>query len=387
MRIGIAGFGGAGMAQLRHFRDLGCEVRAIFDPKGAGLDRAQQRAPEALRTDDYERFLGSGIDAVSVCTPDRTHAEYYARSLEAGKHTIVEKPLSDSLEGCKRILDAARLRPECAAAVQHQMRFLPVHRAMKACLEARKLGVLSYLEGYYIHNLTERAALYDRWRFEDNATPLVYSGCHFVDLLRWLLDDEVVEVTAMANHLAFPEYPESDTSVVLMRFSSGVLGKVVTAFGFGRPQDHSVRIYGNERSIENNLLFSRDGSFELLARPTFPRPDRPGLLALLRHVRRWAPPYVAARGMERLMRTRTLPPEYSVASYPLRMYEHDLAVRESLRDFVLAARDKRPPSCLPVDAARTVATCLAGVEAYRSGKTVKVSDFWLPEFGRAGAPK
>ena len=40
-------------------------------------------------------------------------------------------------------------------------------------------------------------------------TPLVYSGCHFVDLLRWLAGEEIIEVFAAAGHRAFPEYPDS----------------------------------------------------------------------------------------------------------------------------------------------------------------------------------
>jgi predicted dehydrogenase len=255
------------------------------------------------------------------------------------------------------------------------MRFLPVHLAMRDIIARGELGAIAYLEGYYIHNLTERASLYDRWRFEDNATPLVYSGCHFVDLLRWLLSDEVVEVAGMANNIAFPRYPESDTNVILLRFRSGVIGNVVTAFGFGRPQDHSVRIYGSEKCIENNLLFSKDGSFTIFAHPRWER--RSG--SFFRG--RWLRQRIITRLFEHLMKTRHLPADYSVASYPLRLYEHGLAVRESLRDFVDAIANQRPPLCSVLDAAKTVATCLAGVEAYRNSRKVSVEKFWLPEFG------
>jgi hypothetical protein len=84
--------------------------------------------------------------------------------------------------------------------------------------------------------------------------------------------------------------------------------------------------------------------------------------------------------MERLLRTK-LRGEYTVASYPLRLYEHTLAVRNSILDFVDAIETGRKPLCGVVDAAKTVATCLAGVEAYRTGKTVSLADYWLPEFG------
>jgi len=377
LRVGIVGFGGAGLAQYSHFQALKeCRVVAVYDPKQAGLDRARQLSNTLSLTDDFDKFLAHDLDVVAVCSPDKTHADYMVRSLEAGRHVICEKPLTDSLDGCRRILQAESQSPGCVAAVQHQMRFLPLYIRMKQLVGSGELGKISYVEGYYVHNLTRRAKLYDYWRFEDNATPLVYSGCHFVDLLRWLLDDEVVEVMGMANNLAFPEYPESDLNIILLRFRSGVIGKVITAFGAGRPQDHSVRIYGSEKCIENNLLFGKDGGFSILARPFVSQslPIRHGLKAV-----------VFGKLFEGLMKAYakigSYSLSYSIQSYPIRLYEHGFAVASSISDFVGAIRTGERPKCTVLDAAKTVATCLAGVEAYRTGKAVSVTDYWLSEFG------
>ena len=206
VRVGIVGFGGAGMAQLGHFTSIpGCQVIAIYDPKVGGLTRARAAAPGAFTTDNFQEFMASGVNAIAVCSPDKTHADYVVAAIEAGMHVVCEKPLTDSLEGCRRILDIQSKAKGVIAAVQHQMRFLPVHLEMKRLVKSGRLGRISYIEGYYVHNLTKRASLYDDWRFTDNATPLVYAGCHFVDLFRWLLDDEVEEVMGMANNIAFPD--------------------------------------------------------------------------------------------------------------------------------------------------------------------------------------
>jgi predicted dehydrogenase len=385
--VGIIGFGGAGMAQYRHFQALGCEVTAIYDPKPDGIGRAKTVAPTILATNSFEELLASGINTVAVCSPDKTHADYVMAAMEAGLHVVCEKPLTESLEGCRRILSAEANANGIVAAVQHQMRFLPVHLEMKRLVRSGRLGRISYIEGYYVHNLTSRASLYDNWRFTDNATPLVYSGCHFVDLLRWLLEDEVEEVTGMANNISFPEYPESDLNVVLLRFKSGVIGKVVVAFGAGRPQDHSVRIYGTEMSIENNMLFSKTGDYLVFERPHLPRQDyvlRSNPLFPIRgngyreRIQRYRT-YLGARLLEGIMKYKGLDGEYSISSYPMRLYPHDLAVYASLENFVSAIRKEGQLECSLRDAARTVVTCLAGVEAYRTGRTIKVADFWLPE--------
>ena len=390
LKVGIVGFGGAGIAQFGHFSDIcGTEVVAVFDPHENGVNRAKSMVPGALVTDDFEKFMAAGADMIAVCSPDKTHADYVIAALKAGKHVVCEKPLSDSLDGCRRILNAEAKANGVIAGVQHQMRFLPVHREMKRLIKSGKLGRLSYIEGYYVHNLTQRASLYDNWRYTDNATPLVYSGCHFVDLLRWLLSEEVEEVVGMANNIAFPEYPESDLNVLLFRFKSGVIGKVVVAFGAGRPQDHSVRIYGSEMSIENNLLFSKGGNFDVFARPHLPKDEfskcnsQSPIYSIRGHgyresVSRYRA-YWRARLIEKLMRWKNYDNEYSVSSYPIRLYPHRLAVRASLENVVNTIRGSECLECSLKDSARTVATCLAGVEAYRSGKTVKVSNYWLPE--------
>jgi predicted dehydrogenase len=380
VRIGILGFGGAGQAHHFYFSCVpGCRVTKIFDPKPAAAPRAAAQAPQARFTPDLDAFWPD-LDAVVICTPDATHARYVVDALAHGLHVLVEKPLTDSREGLCAIRRAAAAAPSQVVAVVHQMRFVPLHRRIKALVEARALGALSYLEGYYVHDLTSRAFANDRWRETDNATPLVYSGCHFVDLLRWLAGDEIVEVFAAAGHRAFPEYPESDLNVVTMRFASGAIGKVVVAFGEPGPQDHSVRVSGSAAVVRNNVLYRRDGAIgEILHRPmVFQRPllrgaGKVGGQSRYRQLRTNLPPYLLARMSEGLRWLARRPnAEYGAASYPVRLYEHSLACVGAIEDFVGAVRDRRPPLCSIEEAGRTVLACLAGVESFRTNRPVPV---------------
>ncbi len=141
LKVGIIGFGGAGMAQFGHFSDMpDSQVIAIYDPKPNGINRARSLAPAALATDNFERFMASGVNAVAVCSPDSTHADYVVAAIEAGMHVVCEKPLTDSLDGCRRILTAEAKADGVVAAVQHQMRFLPVHLGMKRLVKSGRLG-------------------------------------------------------------------------------------------------------------------------------------------------------------------------------------------------------------------------------------------------------
>ena len=380
LRIGIIGFGGAGQAHLFYFSCVaGCRVTKILDPKPAAAARAAARGVGDLLCVDPEVFWPD-LDAVVVCTSDGTHAHHIVAALQRGLHVLVEKPLTDSIDGLRAIRAAAAKAPDRVVAVVHQMRFVPLHQRIKALAADGTLGDISYLEGYYVHDLTERAFANDRWRAEENATPLVYSGCHFVDLLRWLAGEEIIEVFAAAGHRAFPEYPESDLNVVTLKFASGAIGQVVVAFGEPGPQDHTVRLSGRHASVRGNVLYRRDGRLGqvlhrpmIIQRPLLRGTGKSGGQSLYRQLRTNLPPYIMARTVE-MMRIAARRPgaEYGAAGYPVRLYEHSLACVGAIEDFVGAIRDRRLPLCSVDEAGRTVLACLAGVESYRTNRVVSV---------------
>lgn len=378
LRVGILGFGGAGRAHFSYFSCVpGCRVVKIWDPHEDGLARAAEVAPGVGLGGTLSGFWDD-LDAVSICTPDPTHADYIVEALEHGLHVLCEKPLTDSIEGVRRIR-AAEARSSRVVAVLHQMRFVPVHQVIKRQLEQKRLGTVSYLEGYYVHNLTQRAFVHDAWRSSGNATPLVYAGCHFVDLLRWFQDERVTEVWAASNHLAFPEYPEADLTLATMRFESGALGKVLVALGAATPQDHSVRIYGNQASVENNVLLDEAGSWQVLhepqivQRPLLRDPNPANRHGLADQIRGNLPAWLLGRmsGLGRLLARRP-GAEYGARFYPVRLYEHSLACVRAVEDFVGAIREGRRPLCTVDESARTVLACLAGVESYRTHRPVRV---------------
>src|SRR5262249_30033504 len=151
----------------------------------------------------------------------------------------------------------------------------------------------------------------------------------------------------------FPEYPESDLNVVTMRFASGVIGKVVVAFGEPGPQDHAVRVSGSQAVVRDNLLYRRDGALgEVLHRPMvfqpalLKGPGKTGGQSRWRQLRANLPPYVLARTSEYLrLLARRPSAEYGSVHYPVRLYEHSLACVSAIEDFVGAVRERRAPLC------------------------------------------
>lgn len=379
MRVGIIGFGGAGTAHYDYFHCIpGCRVTSIYDPKPAGRERAQRLgSPRVCSTLDE---LWEGAEAVSICAPDEVHAEYIVEALGRDIHVISEKPLTDSIDGIRKIHEAEKASG-ATLAVLHQMRFVPLFRKMKTAVDNGELGVISYSEGYYVHDLTERAFKFDTWRLSGRATPIVYCGCHFVDLLRWLHGEEPIEVFAGGNHLAFPDYPESDLTVALMRFPSSALGKVLVSIGTAGPQDHSVRIYGDQANIDNNALFARGGEWQrtlhepmVIQRPLLRDPTS-RQRELARQLKSNAPARLLTAAFNAYRRRFSSPNgQYYARNYPVTLYEHRLACVAAIEDFVDAARTGRPPQCMAADAARTVLACLAALESTRTNEVTPVDE-------------
>lgn len=378
MRIGIVGFGRAGHAHFAYFSCVsGCTVTKVLVRSAEARARVNATSPELMACTDPAEFW-KDLDAVSVCSPDASHADYVVEALARGLHVLCEKPLTDSIEGIRRIKAAARKAPDRVVAVMHQMRFVPVHRKIKSCLEARELGTVSYIQGLYVHDLTELPM--EDWRLRNGASPIVYSGCHFVDLLRWLAQEEIVEVYMAANHRAWPEYPESDLNLVTLRFASGLIGEVLVAFGAACPQDHSVKIYGDAGAVENNVLYRKGGIWHrtlhspaVMHRKLLRNPVRSLGQDLVWQLRGNLPSYAYAKLFELLrplMRGGAW--QYGVRFYPIRLYEHFLASVETVQDFVDAVRTGRPPVCGVDEGANTVLACLAGVASQRENMPIKV---------------
>lgn len=111
LRVGIVGLGPWGLNLVRAFEQTPrCTVTAVCDIAASRLPLGRARAPSASLHLDLDELLRSNVDAVVVAAPSVEHAELTLRSLAAGKHVFVEKPLSLGIESALAIRNAATAR-------------------------------------------------------------------------------------------------------------------------------------------------------------------------------------------------------------------------------------------------------------------------------------
>ncbi|MEA4889139.1 MAG: Gfo/Idh/MocA family oxidoreductase [Clostridiaceae bacterium] len=253
LRIGVIGLGHNGMAFCeRYANHARCELAAVCDRDEARLKYAVDKFG-VRGYNGYEILNEKGIDAISIHTPDCHHAEPFIKALETGHHVFVEKPMADNIEDCKLMVEAYRKHKGKTCMVGHVLRFDKYFSIVKKWIDLGILGDIFYVEADYIHDLRCQYHM-EEWKIVKEI-PMLGGGCHPLDILRWYVGD-AIEVSAMSNHIAYPEMKEDASIIATYRFANGAVGKVTTLYGnvSPRPYVFNLSIYGTKGSIVRGKL-------------------------------------------------------------------------------------------------------------------------------------
>ena len=144
--IGLIGCGQWGLNYLRAFSELeGCQVVAACDVREDRLLEAERRCRGIRTTTDTSILIGDpDVNAVVVATEATGHYRVAAAVLAAGKHCLVEKPMTTDVEQAERLHDQA-LTAGRILMVGHIFRFHPAIHVMQKLLTTGALGQVEYL--------------------------------------------------------------------------------------------------------------------------------------------------------------------------------------------------------------------------------------------------
>jgi predicted dehydrogenase len=152
IRIGVIGYGYWGPNLVRNFSELaGCRVGMVSDLQADRLARVQARYPGVAVTSDSTELIDSPeIDAVAISTPVSTHYDLALRALRAGKHVLVEKPLTVSSEQAARLIDEAERR-KLVLMVDHTFVYTGAVRKILELTQSAGLGDIYYYDSVRIN--------------------------------------------------------------------------------------------------------------------------------------------------------------------------------------------------------------------------------------------
>ncbi|WP_010647736.1 Gfo/Idh/MocA family protein [Oceanobacillus massiliensis] len=187
LRMGFIGVGG--IAQSRHipaYLSMPEKVEIV-----AVQDLNQARAEEAAAKFNIPQVYGDYhdlfkvVDAVTICTPNKFHAEISIAALEAGVHVFCEKPMAITVAECERMLEASDKAGKLLSIAYHY-RFMEASRVAKLAMEDIGDPLVTRVQAL-------RRRKVPGWGVFTNKDlqgggSLIDWGCHFLDLSLWLLD-------------------------------------------------------------------------------------------------------------------------------------------------------------------------------------------------------
>lgn len=199
IRIGVIGYGYWGPNLVRSFAEIpGAEVIAVSDFKLDRLAKVRSRYPSVkLTTNSQDLFADPRIDAIAIATPVSTHYDLALAALQAGKHVLVEKPMTVSSPQAMRLIDEAQKR-NLVLMVDHTFVYTGAVQKMQELVATKAIG-----DVYYYDSVRVNLGL-----FQHDVNVIWDLAVHDLSIMDYVLPSQPYAVSATGmNHL--PSEPEN----------------------------------------------------------------------------------------------------------------------------------------------------------------------------------
>ncbi|MDD3744107.1 MAG: Gfo/Idh/MocA family oxidoreductase [Lentimicrobiaceae bacterium] len=267
--IGIIGCGK--ITQVRHAPEYKnnphCKIIGFFD---SNHDRAESLAAlygAKAYPSVHDILCDERIDAVSICTPNNTHAEYAMEAMSHGKHVLCEKPMACSVKEAKEIIDAAE-KYKRKLFVGFNQRYFPAHVKAKEILAQGSLGKAISFRTTFKHAGPEGWSIdgdNNTWFFNRqmaNFGALIDLGIHKIDLMEWLFGTLIEKVSAQCLTLHKRDnrgnlIEVDDNSFLTLHMSNGAVGTVEVSWTNYGPEENGTVIHceNGTMSIYNHKTY------------------------------------------------------------------------------------------------------------------------------------
>ena len=315
----------------------GSELVAIYSRDQGRADAFAEKHEAQAAYDSLDELLGdSRVDGVFIASPNSLHAAQGIRAAQAGRHVLTEKPMTTRLE------DALEMVRVCQGqgvklGVGFELRHNPGHILARDLVAQGTLGRVTLAQGQWgfgnrgQETFPPRTGLRQWWDDPETiggASTMMGTGVHVVDLLRFLLGQEVTAVAAITDGQT-PERPLEQIATLSFRFTEGTLGTVVC--GRLLPDSRNdFALYGINGRITGQATIweAQQGKVDVVSETVNQSSEYPG-------------------------------------SYLGNFISQ-------IEDFQRAVEEDRDPAATGVDGLRVVEATLAMIESARTGRTVKV---------------
>lgn len=280
--IGIIGTGWGARVQVPAFRAAGLTVTALA---GSNPDKTARVAHELgvpFATANWREILErQDVQLVSIVTPPYLHREMAEAALAAGKHVLCEKPTALNAAEAESMLAAAQRYRDRLALIDHELRFLPAVQAARARVAAGDIGDVRAAEvRFFAAGRADPQRVWDWW--SDRAAGggvLGAIGSHQIDLLRYILADEVATAHGTVRTLigqrpdatgTLRQVTSDDYTTAIIRFTRGTVATLTATVVARTNEPLTVTVYGSEGTLRfsgGQLAIGTDDTFRDITPP------------------------------------------------------------------------------------------------------------------------
>ncbi|WP_448521830.1 Gfo/Idh/MocA family protein [Pseudothermotoga sp.] len=246
VKVGVVGSGFIGQVHLEilsSFEDV--LIVGVMDVD-KGRAKAVAEKFNAKVFDDLGQMRDSGVDAVYITSPNRTHFDYAMSALDLGLNVFCEKPMTISLRDAIELEKKVKEK-NLVFQVGHNRRFAYVYKFMKEKILNGSVKPLSFQI-----KMNRGELLNPPWTSDRNYTGgfLFESTIHLFDMVRWLLGD-VEEMYVLGKKSV---YPDIDDWAIVMKLKNGLIGTFTScAHASWMIPFERVEVYG-----EHNMLMNEE---------------------------------------------------------------------------------------------------------------------------------
>ncbi len=204
--------------------------------------------------DDLDNIIqNSGCEVVDICLPNFLHAKAVLKAASAGKHIIIEKPLSVTIEEADEMIDACK-KANVKLMYAEELCFAPKYERVRQLVNEGAIG-----DVYMLKQAEKHSGPHSDWFYDINLAGggvLMDMGCHAIAWFRWMLNNaKAISVYATMSTVLHKERTKAeDNSVVIIEFENGVTAVAENSWAKHGGMDDKSEVYGTGGVVYADLF-------------------------------------------------------------------------------------------------------------------------------------
>ena len=257
MKYALIGCGRITVNHITAAKENKLEVVGLCDIVPANiqimLDKAGYPLDGMPIYEDYKKMLAEQKpELVAIATESGKHAQIAIDCIDAGCNVIIEKPIALSIEDAEAIVSHAEKMGVKVSAC-HQNRFNKSIQEIRKAVEAGRLGKMSHGTIHVRWNRNQSYYTQAPWRgtWAQDGGALMNQSIHGIDLLRWMMGDEIEEIFAYTKQ-QFHSYLEAeDIGLAVVKFKNGAIGTIEgTTNVFPKNLEETLYLFGETGTVK-----------------------------------------------------------------------------------------------------------------------------------------